>query len=395
MTMADARVGLDDDIKWIPDPDPDLTPRVFLTAYEFIDQAEDPQPPLWGTDDVTIIPRGGLALLAGRPGAGKTTFIIDLACHLAAGLAYPPVDEKNNGHAPKAWPTPRPLRVALIENEGPREMFRSKLAEKLDRFPHNLEATGGGLYIQTFRWGSFSFADTTTYDLAAAELDEHQIDLVIGDPLATLGPAGVGSPEDTRNFVATLRPLGLGISRAFLFLHHFRERVESQQDELARISGAWGGHLDTLLTLSAVRKADQVRLAYPKLRWAKITNPPAIILGRVYNLLGFEALAEENDVTILEPNIYQHLSELRAHHGGRNGQGWQTTTEIATAIESRRVDVKKAIEGAPHLFTSVTGQGAKALGAKTTAVLWGLNEWTTTDTEPPTETADTNGDILF
>ena len=379
------RVGLDDFNDIPSDPPGDEPERVFLTAQEFIDAAEEQLPPLWGTDDICVIPRGGLCILAGRPGAGKTTFVLDLACHLAAGIPYPPADPENV-RAPQPWAVETPLRVAIIENEGPREMFRAKLAEKLAKFPHPLGENGGCLMIQSWRWGSFSFADLDAHTAARDELDYHAIDLVIGDPLSTLGPAGVGSPAETRDFVATLRPLKLGISRSFLFLHHFRERVERQQDELARVSGAWGGHLDTLLTLSAVRKADQVRLAYPKLRWAKIQPPTAIVLGRVYNILGFEALAEENDTTMLEPTIYAHLAELRAQGGGRNREGWQTSTEIAKAIESRRVDVKKALESGSHLFFSLTGQDAKALGAKTTAVLWGLNEWVAgADTEPSEE----------
>jgi hypothetical protein len=46
------------------------------------------------------------------------------------------------------------------------------------------------------------------------------------------------------------------------------------------------------------------------------------------------------------------------------------------AIQSRRIDVKKCLEGSPHLFTYVTGEAAKALGAKSAkSVLWGLTEW--------------------
>ncbi len=363
------------------------TQPVFLDAYEFIAQQTETPAPLWGTPECAIIAAGGLTVLAGRPGSGKTTWILDLACHLAAGLSYPP-SEDERAHS---WAVPRPLRIALIENEGPQEMFRAKLEDKLGRFPHDLRETDGSLIVQTWRWGSFSFADKDANAKTRAELDAYNIDLVIGDPLASLGPAGVGSPADTRDFVACLRPLGLGTTRSFMFLHHFRERAERTEDELARISGAWGGHLDTLLTLSSTRADDQARLAYPKLRWARVKAPNPLILGRIWKTASFVGIAEEGDVTILEPMVYELLAKARAQKKGRKGEGWMTSTEIAKDLERRRVDVKKAVEGAQHMFVCATGEEAKALGAKSNAQLWGLLEWTMTDTEPP----DNPDDIPF
>ncbi len=357
------------------------TERVFQDAYQFVAEKTEQPEPLWGSTDCAIIAAGSLTVLAGRPGAGKTTWILDLACHLAAGLSYPPSEDGRT----QPWAVPRPLRIALIENEGPQEMFRAKLEDKLERFPHDIRELGGALLIQTWRWGSFSFADTDANTKAQTELDEHDIDLVIGDPLSSLGPAGVGSPADTREFVACLRPLGLGTRRSFFFPHHFRERVDRTEDELARISGAWGGHLDTLLTLSSTHSDDQARLAYPKLRWARIKKPNPLILGRIWNTASFVGIAEEGDTTILEPLISEHLSAARGQKKGRKGEGWLTATEIAKDLERRRLDVTKAVEGAPHLFVCLTGESAKALGAKANAKLWGLKEWTETETTPPEE----------
>jgi AAA domain-containing protein len=347
-------------------------PKVFIDAYEFVETEVEAPRPLLGSEETSVIPAGGLCILAGRPGVGKTTFVLDLACHLAAGVAFPGADE--NGHqVPTPWPVERPLRVAVIENEGPQEMFRSKLADKLGRFPYDIRERGGYLAIQAWRWGAFNFGDKDAHGKAHHELQEDGIDLVIGDPLTMLGPRGVGSPEDTRLFVQMLYPLGLGQDRAFLFLHHFRERAERTEDELARISGAWGGHLDTLMTLSAGAQADKARLAYPKLRWAKGKPPNPVILGRVYATSSYEALAEEGDAHHLEPMIHEWLGKQRAAGTGR--KGWHVVRAIAQGIESRDGHARKALEGAPHLFAVLTGPAAKALGAKHNAKLWGLKEW--------------------
>ncbi len=360
----------------VPAPEPSEVPdgRIFLDAHDFVAQQVERPTPLLGNAEISVIPPGGLVILAGRPGSGKTTLALDLGCHLAAGLPWPPKDETATKTAPDAWPVSRPLRVALVENEGPQEMFRMKLAEKLERFPIDLRTTGGKLTVSTFRWGSFSFADPEISERARVELDEDAIDVVIGDPLASLGPEGVGSPAETRAFVATLRPLGLGTNRTFLFLHHFRERVDRTEDEMQRISGAWGGHIDTLLTLAATGSPDQARLSYPKLRWSSVREPSPIILGRIWKTGGFETLGVEDDVAILEPLIYSHLTERRARNETR--KGYATAAEIGKAITKGPAAVKKALEGAPHLFDLATGDRAKALGAKArNAKLWGLTEW--------------------
>lgn len=350
-------------------------PLLFMDAYEFVQQQEESPEPYWGTEDHKLLTEGCLALLAGRPGSGKTTFVLDLACHLAAGLPYPPADPKNE-RAPEPYPVPRPLRIALIENEGPRELFRDKLRAKLNIFGHDIRDRGGYLGVQVWRWGGFSFADDEAFERASRELEALDIDLVIGDPLMSLGTEGVGSPRDTTDFVARLKALGLGTHRAFLLLHHFRERVEHHEDELRKLSGAWGGHLDTLIALAATGSPDQARLAFAKLRWAKAENPSPLVLGRVYRTYGFEALGHEDDHAILEPLLAEALRELRAQKGGYSGEGWVTVNNLADKVERHRKAVRLCLEGAPHLFALRTGEDAKALGAKNkTTKLYGLTEW--------------------
>jgi hypothetical protein len=346
---------------------------VFLTAHDFASRAFEPPEPLLGTADTTVLAAGGLGLLAGRPHTGKTTLLLDLICHLAAGKPWPPVDAEQASRAPTPWPCPRPLRIAMIENEGPIAMFQAKVQDKLERFPHSIREAGGLILIQTLNWGAFSFADRAVIDRARGELDEHEIDLVVGDPLASLGLEGVGSPAETLAFVQLLRPLGLGTHRAFLFLHHFRERAEKHDDELSRLSGAWGGHLDTLITLAASGRQDQARLAYPKLRWNKAETPPPIILGRVFNTRSFEALAEESDPGLLEPLLVKWFEEQRETDTPK--KGWGTSTEIAKGVSRQRKMVEKALEGAPHLFTRCPEIVRAELKVRGNAKLWGLAAW--------------------
>jgi hypothetical protein len=347
-----------------------------VDAYTFISQTTDPPRPLWGTETMNLIPEGGLCLLAGRPGVGKTTFALDLIVHLACGLPYPPADYETNGNAPSPWNVPRPLRVLVAEQEGPIEMFRAKLRKKLDAFPHDYRNGEGGIWIETLDWGNFSFRDSDDHYRIQFRMLELGIDLFVGDPLGNLGLEGVGSPADTRDFVKLLRPLGLGSNRSFLFLHHFRERVERDEDELQRISGSWGGHLDTLITLMSTDDAAQNRLAYPKIRWALEDTPPAIILGRVKATAGYQALHREADSDeILEPAIAAYLETCRSEGRGSSGKGWQSVDEIRRGIKKSKTPVDRALKGAPHLFARITKQQHHDLGGKGSASPFGLKAW--------------------
>ena len=94
----------------------DLT---IVPLSAFVDVEEEGASALVGTPDAALIPEGGDVMFYGDGGAGKTSLAIDLACHLAAGDAW------------LGMPVARPVRVLLVENEGPRPLFRAKLRRKL------------------------------------------------------------------------------------------------------------------------------------------------------------------------------------------------------------------------------------------------------------------------
>lgn len=331
----------------------DLAETFALTAHDFA-HLEEPEPvPLLGSADMNILPQHGLAILAGKAGGGKTTLTLDLAFALASGLPWPAVDVDKALHPIECA---RPLSVLLIENEGPPAMFRKKLRAKIESWSHPIV---GQIWVQTWRWGSFSFQQTDAAVKAGAFLEEHNVDLVIGDPLASLGLDGVGSPKETREFLGHLKLLGLWNSRSFFFLHHFRK--DPADDDIDQLQGAWGGHLDTLMVLKATASTDQLRLSFPKLRWAMDERKP-MLLGKVRATASFEYLGDEGDPRVLEPSIVELL---------RDGV-WRTAPEISrkdSGVGARRDAVKQCLESNAHLFRSVSGD---VVGRSAKAVCWQL-----------------------
>ena len=131
--------------------------------------------------------------------------MVDGALHLASGVDW------------LGFTVPQPLNVLLVENEGSREMFRRKLEAKSEGWPHELK---GKVAIYTFDWGGFDLRSEKTRSRVRAFVEENGIDLVFGDPLDSCGFEGVGSPEDTRDFMALARAVGLHRDVAFWFCHH-------------------------------------------------------------------------------------------------------------------------------------------------------------------------------
>lgn len=324
-----------------------------LELNEFIELRLEPPEPLLGTKRNTILPVGGLAIVAGKEGIGKTTLIIDLAFHLASGEDW------------LGFEVPGPVNVLIVENEGPQHAFRIKLQEKVAAWQPTL---AGRVFIQTWSWGGFSFREKETSDRARQFLDEHEVDVIIGDPLDSLGVEGVGSPEDVRKFIEVLVPLGLKTDRAFVLLHHLAHHTEGSREELEQISGVWGRPADALITVKRTHRPDQIRINPVKLRHARDTLKP-VVVGLVRETGGFERLGEEGDARLLEDEIVELLED----------EVWRTAAEIAEkakgGIGSRRKDVEECLGNNGYLFAAINGReiiGKDGKPRSGKATLWQL-----------------------
>jgi hypothetical protein len=323
-----------------------------LDLDEFIAARSELPPALIGDEEDVLLPSAGFVILGGKGGKGKTTLMVDAAFHLASGCNW------------LGFTVPRPLRVLVIENEGPQEMFRRKLEAKRESWPHEIT---GGVFIYTLDWGALDLRDEEKRRRLREFVEENGIEVVFGDPLDSCGLEGVGSPEDTRAFVALAKEVGLHRSVAFWFLHH--PRKEKADDELEELSGAWGGRPDTVLMLSLLA-GERSRLAVPKVRWTRRGKRPALILGFDSETEGFELLAEEGE----ERDYAVEIEELL---GDRE---WRTLDEITApkepkkgkpGIGANRTKVVEALEG--ERFVSRPGD---EVGRSARATVWGLAAWT-------------------
>jgi hypothetical protein len=322
-----------------------------VPAAEFITTKGDAPQPLIGSEDDNILPAYGLLLLVAKGGKGKTTATLDAVLHFASGLPW------------LGFEVPQPLNILLIENEGPREPFRRKLERRLGHWPHPLK---GAIDVYDQNWGQARLDQPGFVERLNSFVEENQIDIVVGDPLDTLGMEGVGSPEDTRTMVGHFQAAGLFSRVAWWVPHHARkEKVEDAIDE---VSGSWGGKPDALLGLEKL-DGGRARLGFVKLRWGR-RDGFAYLLGYDEDSEGFEFISEMGDE---DRDLDQEIRQLLAESGG-----WKTVDEIAAKEESggigaKRTSVKEVLEANDSGFVMLTGPDAKALDRNPRAELWGLD----------------------
>jgi hypothetical protein len=275
-----------------------------VTFAEFVERRDEnaAEPLIQTSEQGTMLPAAGLAMLSAKVHDGKTTFgVVELVLHACAGVDFVGLS------------FPRPVRVLVVENEGPREAFRQKLEARLTTWEH-----GGAprVWDEPAEWGQIHLSDRDTRLAFRRVVEAHKIDLIVSDSLTRFGVSGNGTPEDTREFVKWLTEIGLGRDLAFLLLHHPRTRSENGESDLERIAGAWPPHADLIILLQKL-PGNRARLSFPKTRWARGDRQPSILSFDPAT----ESFAYIGDDQVEERDYVGELTELMA-----DGEWWTVNT---------------------------------------------------------------------
>jgi len=180
-----------------------------------------------GTDENALMPESATVVVYGDGGAGKTTLCVDLAFHFAAGDDWIGIA------------VPRALRVLVVENEGPRPLFRKKLRRKRDAWTGS--PIGDRVRVFSDPWRRFTFADLSWRQRLATAIREQKIDVAIVGPVTSSGMEAAGTLQEVRDFAALVDDVRdrSGRSVVFILVHHENARGE--------VSGAWEPVGETLL----------------------------------------------------------------------------------------------------------------------------------------------------
>ena len=261
-------------------------------------------------DGSSVIPADGTVLVYGDGGAGKTTITIDLAFKLAAGEPW--LDLVNPS---------RPVRVLVIEAEGPRQEFRRKLERKLAH--HGTDTLDGRVLILEDPWAEFSFADEAQRRALALAIVEHDADLLVVGPVASVGMVGGGTPDEIRAFEQLLRDVRARLERplAILLVHH--------ENRAGQVSGAWERVPDTLLHVIG-QGHGRTRICWQKARHSSALHGTTTQLvwadGESFTV---EAKPEVSDDTIAAGL----LAAVREHPGS----SWEKIRNLRDGKGNKRV----------------------------------------------------------
>ena len=301
--------------------------------------------PLLGEPRAIFLAVGSLLMVYGPDGSGKSTWTIDGIAHLAAGEPWLGI------------PVPRPVRVAVIENEGPPSLFQQKLEAKIATWDG--PAFTDNVFVLAGPWGEFTFADPDARAALAEFCDEHEVDVVTANPTLGLGVAASGRPDETQQFVDWLVECGLKTTRAFWLLHH--------ENKAGQISGDWGRHPDTKVSLRQDGNQQRTKLDWAKTRWATLptdTIAKACLLEWVTDTQGYTPI-ELAAGGASDDEIVARTAAFLAEHP------WAPTRAVYEGVKGDKQRIRAVLDG--DRFDCVDGPRG--------AILWNLTADRSDETE--------------
>jgi AAA domain len=327
----------------------------IVSAEEFAAVEEAGAEPIVGALGEAAVPANGDAMIFGDGGASKTTLAVDLGCHIAAGDDWLGIE------------VPKPRNVLVVEAEGARPMFRTKIRGKLECWSGSpLEDR---LRVWQAPWASFRFPNAAE---VAHHLGEIEVDVLIVGPLAAVGWEDLGTLQEVRAFMGVVAEFRhqTGRSLTVVMIHH--------ENKGGKVSGSFEGAGDTLLH-AEVKSRGKTHLTFQKTRWSSEWHKRRLELEWTDGE-GFEPVEEpERDL----------VAEITAWMLARPEHRHSTAKEIATekriehddgsvekfpGIGANETEVRDTLEDHQDVFRRRTGEHAKAVGRHASAKVWDLKD---------------------
>lgn len=312
-----------------PDDDgqPDV-PIVFESLRAFLARKLPPAESLVGVtrDGTNLLPRYGWVMPWGREGSGKTSLLVDLIFHAAAGINW------------LQYEIERPLRIVAVINEGIPGGLQDKLKQKIERWDGDRGRVLDNVSVYASPWGEFTFRNSAMFDHARSYVRDFEADYVALDPLHTLGTSGAGSPQETEEFKRLLMTFGVWDDVGVITAHH--------SNKAGMISGDWGRHPDTVIrvekdgknpaskfTVEKARPADPNELGVPQL------------LSWVIDTLSYRSVAIETTPAVEDSEVLSTVLDVLREADGPIGMEDVKTAAKGTAKRVRDVVVRAIDQG--------------------------------------------------
>jgi hypothetical protein len=211
-----------------------------------------------------LLPVGGMFMLSGHPGAGKTALALQLSLHLGAGRDF--LDR---------YPVPHAVRVLYMQADNPAHMMQRMVNDMLKKIPDGAANLLISNVVEPVKINT-----PEGFDIMAQTISLYRPQVVVLDTIRDFHSADENNPTAVAEMMDALKrlrslakdPIAVG------YLHHMSK--SSGSDQRPGIEKHMGSmrfvtpvDLSMSLTFSQAVPGELV-LAFPKIRWA----PPRVAI---------------------------------------------------------------------------------------------------------------------
>lgn len=214
-----------------------------------------------------LLAHGGAGLITGWPGAGKTTFSLQLAAHAALGKDF--LTWKNTGAC-------KVLYLSLEMAAPPLHLFVSSAQE--DYTAKELKQLNKSLLLAPF--GVPLHVDKKEgYERLTQLLEKHQPDVVFIDSLSMITPKDLTDEEAMKTLFDGLAVVRQETGAAFVIIHHNRKKAaDAQRSKGTELSDVYGStyitaKVDFALNLAKMEEKNVVQMTTLKNRLGVEPDP--------------------------------------------------------------------------------------------------------------------------
>jgi len=231
-------------------PGPDI--RNVLSGTEMLAKHFPNRPIIIGTPQQRVLGLGDKAIVYGDEGTWKSSLVMHTGLVISNGKDW--FDINTN-----------PNNVLIVQVEIPPVLYQSRLS----KYIRNSRLDPSGLFIWTET--NFKVDSPDSYLKLKAVVAEHNIKLIIFDPLYRMATVNLSSPHDIVPLLDRVDQLIDELNISVMFVNHF---IKQDRDREGHIQGrgaddmlsssALGNWANTIIRINMAEDSDDIQLVFNK-----------------------------------------------------------------------------------------------------------------------------------